>query len=45
MLNIRRKFSFQRVVRHWDWLTREVVNATSLEVSKVRLDEALGSLI
>ncbi|KFZ51610.1 hypothetical protein N321_05636, partial [Antrostomus carolinensis] len=44
-LNIRRKLFTQRVVRHWDRLPREVVDAPSLEAFKARLDVALGSLI
>ncbi|KFZ59577.1 hypothetical protein N321_00838, partial [Antrostomus carolinensis] len=44
-LDIRRKFFPQRVVRHWNRLSREVVDAPSLEAFKARLDEALGSLI
>ncbi|KAK4826831.1 hypothetical protein QYF61_011639 [Mycteria americana] len=34
-----------RVVRHWPRLPREVVDAPSLETSKVRLDGALSNLI
>ncbi|KFQ27715.1 hypothetical protein N332_13525, partial [Mesitornis unicolor] len=44
-LNIRKKFFTVRVVRHWDRLPREAVDAPSLEVSKARLDRALGSLV
>ncbi|KFZ61667.1 hypothetical protein N321_09014, partial [Antrostomus carolinensis] len=43
--NIRRKFFTQRMVRHWNRLPREVVDAPSLETFKARLDGALGSLI
>ncbi|KFV02956.1 hypothetical protein N340_11900, partial [Tauraco erythrolophus] len=44
-LDIRKKFFTQRVVRHWNRLPREVVDAPSLEVFKARLDEALGNLV
>ncbi|KFV17960.1 hypothetical protein N340_04208, partial [Tauraco erythrolophus] len=44
-LDIRKKFFTQRVVRQWNRLPREVVDAPSLEVFKARLDEALGSLV
>ena len=33
-----------RMVRCWNRLPREVVNAPSLEMFKARLDGALGSL-
>ncbi|GAB0208032.1 hypothetical protein GRJ2_003268900 [Grus japonensis] len=44
-LDIRKKFFTDRVVRHWNRLPREVVDAHSLEVFKARLDGALGNLV
>ncbi|PKU38558.1 hypothetical protein llap_11140 [Limosa lapponica baueri] len=44
-LEIRNKFFTVRVVEHWNSLPREVVEAPSLEIFKVRLDEALGNLV
>ncbi|KFZ54962.1 hypothetical protein N338_05102, partial [Podiceps cristatus] len=44
-LDIRRKFFTMRVVKYWNGLTREVVEATSLETFKTRLDRALSNLI
>ncbi|KFP19556.1 hypothetical protein Z169_00427, partial [Egretta garzetta] len=43
-LDIRKKFFTVRVVRHWNRLPREAVDAPSLEAFKARLDEALSSL-
>jgi len=40
----RKKFFTMRVVRHWNRLSREVVDAPSFGVFKVRLDRALSSL-
>ena len=34
-----------RVVRHWNMLPSEVVDARSLEAVKVRPDGALGNLV
>ncbi|KFV00871.1 hypothetical protein N340_05500, partial [Tauraco erythrolophus] len=44
-LDIRKKFFTLRVVRQWNRLPREVVDAPSLAVFKARLDEALGNLV
>ena len=44
-LDIRRKFFTQRVVKHWNRLPRESVDAPSLEAFKARLDVTLGSLV
>ena len=44
-LDIRGKFFTTRVVRCWNRLPREAVDAPSLEVLKTRLDGALGNLL
>ncbi|KFP13993.1 hypothetical protein Z169_02152, partial [Egretta garzetta] len=45
ILDIRKKFFTVRVVKHWNRLPREVVEAPSLEAFKARLDGALSNLI
>ena len=44
-LDVRKKFFTVRVVRHWNRLPKEVVDAPSLEVFKARLDGALSNLV
>ncbi|KFP13600.1 hypothetical protein Z169_01501, partial [Egretta garzetta] len=44
-LDIRKKFFTMRVVKRWNRLPREVVEAPSLETFKARLDGALSNLI
>ncbi|GAB0179793.1 hypothetical protein GRJ2_000444600 [Grus japonensis] len=44
-LDGRKKFFTVRVVRHWNRLPREAVDAPSLEVFMARLDEALGNVV
>jgi len=44
-LHIRKKFCTVRVMRHWNRLPGEVVDAPPLETFKVRLDGALSNLI
>ena len=34
-----------RVVRHWNRLSSDVVDAPSLKTFRVRLDQALGNMI
>jgi len=44
-LDTRKKFFAMRVVKHWNRLPREVVEAPSLETLKARLDGALSNLV
>ena len=44
-LGIRKKLFTMRVVRYWNRLPRETVDAPSLEEFKTRLDGALSSLV
>ncbi|PKU40792.1 hypothetical protein llap_8903 [Limosa lapponica baueri] len=44
-LDIMKQFFIVRVVRHWNKLPREAVDAPSLEVFKARLDGALSNLV
>jgi len=44
-LDIRKKSFTVRVVRHWNRLPRDVVDAPSLEIFKMRLDQVPGNLI
>ena len=44
-LDIRKRFFTVRVVRHWNRLPREAVDARSLEAFKARLDVAVRNLV
>ncbi|KFP09560.1 hypothetical protein Z169_08355, partial [Egretta garzetta] len=44
-LDVRKQFFTVRVVKHWNRLPREVVEAPSLEAFKARLDGALSNLM
>ena len=45
ILYIRKKFFTMMVMRHWNRLLREVVDAPTLEAFKARLDGALSNLV
>jgi len=42
---IRKKFFTVRVVRHWNRLPSDIMDAPSLEVFKARLDGVLGNMV
>jgi len=44
-LATRKRFFTMRVVKHWNGLPTEVVEAPSLETFKARLDGALSNLV
>ena len=44
-MDIRKKVFTARVLRHWNRLPREAVDAPSLETFKARLEQALSNLI
>jgi len=44
-LDTRKTFLTKRVVKHWNNLPTEVVDALSLETFKIRLDGALSNVI
>jgi len=43
--DIRKKFFTMRVVKHWNRLPREAMDAPFLEMFKARLDGALSNLV
>jgi len=44
-LDLRKKCFMERVVKHWNALPREVVEAPFLETFKTRLDGALSNMV
>lgn len=43
ILETRKKFPMMTVVRHWNRLLREILDASSLQTLEVRLDGALSN--
>ncbi|PKU38872.1 hypothetical protein llap_10825 [Limosa lapponica baueri] len=44
-LDIRKKFFTESVIKHWNGLPREVVEAPSLEIFKRQIDMVLGNMV
>ena len=44
-LDFRRHFFTEQVVKHWDWLPREVIDVPRLSVLKRHLDSALNNML
>ena len=44
-LDVRKKFFTVRVMRHWNRLPSEVMDAASLKAFKARLDGSLSNLV